>query len=592
MLNFKTNIMKKMILLLFILSGFGVFSQTGAFPYQRQWATFNPQGQSYTTTGTNTLKSAVLRNGNTVVVSSSDLNWVDTLLPIEAGSTGKVLLGILNAEGEYQLARKIFGTSSDSSYLTVAGSLTTDVFDNFYIAGSTTDNLSGIGTPGTHQPNFSNNVFQDTIYYNGQPFLTAPKTAREGFIAKFDPEGNQLWGTYFSGNKEILNPYICEKDGYLYITGGTDSQIGITTPGTYVMNYAETPYSARGFIMKFDAETGQKIWGTYMSPTENNGLYGYRVMAIDSEGNFYYTNTNNNGLIKLNAAGQFAAEFFLEEGLGISGQFLIDEEDNLYVFSGNNNDINYGTEGTYKPYKTLDNERLVTKYDSDFQKIWATYFNDNEALASEETKPSLSKDGKEDLLIGFRTSLPGLASTGSFQTENEGNGDHLLMSLDTRSGTLNWATYYGSPEEEQKFFNIETDSLGNIYATGLSKSEDGVITDNAQFTAADFGYINSSRAYIVKFERNNTADSDKFFNYNFVVYPNPADNEVFLQFNEYQKGTLAIYDVNGKKVFTMNNAEVGINKPLTIDVSNFASGVYILQWTGNQVKTSMKLIKK
>jgi len=81
-------------------------------------------------------------------------------------------------------------------------------------------------------------------------------------------------------------------------------------------------------------------------------------------------------------------------------------------------------------------------------------------------------------------------------------------------------------------------------------------------------------------------------NAQFVLYPNPAESEVFLEFEEYQKGTLAIYDLNGKNVFTLKHIEVDKNKPLKINVETFASGIYIIQWVGSQFEASVKLIKK
>lgn len=78
----------------------------------------------------------------------------------------------------------------------------------------------------------------------------------------------------------------------------------------------------------------------------------------------------------------------------------------------------------------------------------------------------------------------------------------------------------------------------------------------------------------------------------FTVYPNPAENEVFLQFDKYQKGSLAIYDLTGKQVLSLNQIEVQENELFRINTENFASGTYIINWKGTDFNTSIKLIKK
>lgn len=81
-------------------------------------------------------------------------------------------------------------------------------------------------------------------------------------------------------------------------------------------------------------------------------------------------------------------------------------------------------------------------------------------------------------------------------------------------------------------------------------------------------------------------------NAEFVLYPNPAESEVFLQFDEYQKGNVIIYNLQGKKVLEVSRTEVHIDKPVKINVENLQSGTYIVKWFGDQFETSVKLIKK
>lgn len=81
-------------------------------------------------------------------------------------------------------------------------------------------------------------------------------------------------------------------------------------------------------------------------------------------------------------------------------------------------------------------------------------------------------------------------------------------------------------------------------------------------------------------------------NKQFVLYPNPAESEVFLEFDEYQKGNVIIYNLQGKKVLEINQTEVDTGKPIKINVENLQSGTYIVKWFGDQFEANVKLIKR
>jgi len=72
---------------------------------------------------------------------------------------------------------------------------------------------------------------------------------------------------------------------------------------------------------------------------------------------------------------------------------------------------------------------------------------------------------------------------------------------------------------------------------------------------------------------------------NFVVYPNPAQNNFTIQTNVSDKQTLQIVDVNGKLVLTQI-----INGTTSIDASILAQGVYNISLTSSEGVVNKKLV--
>lgn len=71
----------------------------------------------------------------------------------------------------------------------------------------------------------------------------------------------------------------------------------------------------------------------------------------------------------------------------------------------------------------------------------------------------------------------------------------------------------------------------------------------------------------------------------FNIYPNPAQNNFSIEFKSNTEGSVRIFDISGKVVFssTINS----INQ--TIDCSNLNNGLYIVQIEANGTSTSQKL---
>ena len=112
--------------------------------------------------------------------------------------------------------------------------------------GGWTNSLTNISTPGTFQPTFGGG-------------------SDDGYIVKFDPTGNRIWGTYFGGpGVDLINDIALDDSNFIVVTGETTSLTGISTPGSYQNAFAGGLYDS--FFGKIDP-LGNRIWSTYYGGT-------------------------------------------------------------------------------------------------------------------------------------------------------------------------------------------------------------------------------------------------------------------------------------------------------------------------------------
>ncbi|MDC1068102.1 SBBP repeat-containing protein, partial [Candidatus Kapabacteria bacterium] len=149
---------------------------------------------------------------------------------------------IAKLDSNYNL---LWATYWGGDNLEVIKDIALDSEENLIVVGSTFGSTTGI----------SNNGFQNV--YGGN---------RDGMIAKYDKNGNQLWASYYGGNGEdqAFGVDVDENDD-LYICGYTSSSNQIYENG--FQNSLNGVYDA--FIAKFDSQ-GNRIWGTYYGGTGND----------------------------------------------------------------------------------------------------------------------------------------------------------------------------------------------------------------------------------------------------------------------------------------------------------------------------------
>jgi hypothetical protein len=194
-----------------------------------------------------------------------------------ANCYGDAYLVKFNSSGSRQWATYYGGASY--SYYETADALACDLNGNVYIAGyvNSPQNNSTITTSGAFQTNAQSNN-------------------NEAYIAKFNPSGTRLWGSYYGGSgDDYARALVCDQFNNVYLSGETyNSSSGIaSSTGAIQSSYGG---NADAFIVKFDSTGVNRRWGTYYGGSCDD-YSGYQL-GIDTARSVLYfvgrTTSSNN----------------------------------------------------------------------------------------------------------------------------------------------------------------------------------------------------------------------------------------------------------------------------------------------------------
>jgi gliding motility-associated-like protein len=319
------------------------------------------------------------------------------------------ILGKFDNNGKLQWMTYYGGTSYDD-----AAAIAVDVSGNIVITGSTFS-YDGISTPGAYQPQ------------NG-----GPAWATDAFLAKFDNNGNLLWGTYLGGEDlDYGTGVVTDASNNIFLCGFTASTLGIATANAYQQAYGGGTLNNAddGFISSFNSD-GTIRWSTYYGGNSFDRCY---AIALDTTGAVFVDGPTNS-MNAMTSAGAYQP-----------------------VLGGGNGDA------------------FIAKFSNTGNRIWGTYYGSS----GEDYALAIATDSKGNVLIGGQTTSTGdIASPGSFQTAYGGAAWDAFFSKFTNDGTMIWASYFGGTGEES-INGITTDRNDNVFITGSTYSITGISTPNA-----------------------------------------------------------------------------------------------------------------
>ena len=596
----KNKIMKKTALIALLFPLCTAIAQTtdDFVPQEMDWGTYL-KGINYGSSGNN--RNFVVTNEGGVVLggfasSEEDSYWSEVITPDTHqnqvnGNRDGVLYGI-NADGTINFGTFFGGEGQEQTIVFAA-----DAYDNFYVHGSTNsyENIS------TDETEYSGYIMPPLLFENpvtGEvEEIGGGTTVSDGFLAKFNSEGNLLWATYVGGQRGAsVYQAILGQTG-IYVFGATLSIDGFTTPSAYQPDWPEDvpqdnavgeQQGLVSYMAKYNFD-GQMIWRTY-----SHGFDYFReLMALDEQDNIYRVQNNGFKITKFNSDGQFQSQNQLPSNVAHYSKLVI--KDGYFYFTGATESSSFGTPDTFRSELPVGEvySYFLMKCDINMQKIWATYLPRNQNSVELHELHEILIDDEQNVYVGNSTFEADLGTEGVFQEQISGLQSAYAMKLNN-GGALQWFTYFGSQTNRSSALQYNMDY--GLYCFTASQGTDNIVNENGLFNSPD--NINASpfgeRPHLMKLVKSKSSSTDDFLKGKINVYPNPAKDILNIDLSDEllsNQLSYALYDLLGKQIA---NGSIGVSQNHQINVSNLATGVYLLKITdqATQASQQFKIIKE
>jgi hypothetical protein len=552
----------------------------------RQWATYFGGSESE-----KLVDLFVEPNGTCYVsgdtFSSSNIASSAAHQPTYGGGIDDALVVKFDQNGLRLWSTYFGGTEHD-----IAEAITVDKLGNVIITGHT-ESTNNIATVGSYQPNY--NFGYDV------------------FVAKFNTSGTLLWATYYgdSGLEEAYS-VACDTLNNIYITGLTQSIVGISTPGVHQINQSGFQDA---FLAKFDAANGFLLWGTYYGGSaveRGNSIIVSKTGYIFVGGN----TSSNNGISTINSyqpqfGGSndvFIACFDLNGTRqwatyygGSDADYLEDlklDANNNILFCGQTLSTNsISTNGAYQTSlaSVFNYDAYFAKFSSNGAIKLATYFG---GTSNDNAKGiAIGKNGKV-YLAGETTSTLGIATPSTHMASAGGSTDGFLARFctileplinpsgvttlcignNTLTASTGYATYlWNTTSTQNPLITNNTTTIGtytfNVYVT------DGVGCEGTSATSI----IEIAQCYV-------SVPDEKNFQ-EILIYPNPSEDLITIEFKNVfisETASVKIYAYTGELVLKQEITSHRSN----LNIKNLASGMYLLRTTANDKVIENKFLKQ
>ncbi len=459
-----------------------------------------------------------------------------------------------------------------------------DSNDNIYVGGHT-QSASGISTNGTFQPSFQG--------------------VMDGFLVKFNTNGIRSWGTYFGGSApDRIWDIALDANNNIFVVGETESVGSIATPGAFQTIKGSYDDS---FLQKFN-NNGERTWGTFIGGNSSDYLYG--IKCIKSTGEVVlggYTESDNNistlSAFQTQRGGAFDAFVmkFNTNGNRNWGTYFggtDTEEMKSLTLGDNNNIIIAGYTGSLSGIATQGSH----------QSAHGGHFYDGFiAKLCEPLKPVISYN--DSVCVGNSLTLDAGNGFSSFLWNN-GTAFQQQVSVPSAAGVYGyWVA------------TIDTNNCAGqsdtVYIAILS-AQAPVITQNGSVLTSSAGasyqwYLNGnsiplatgqnytmleSGSYMLSVTDSNgcSAESEPFLMTNIafdshqgiLLYPNPADKELYVFFNnENADKEIIIFNAFGQSLYT---ARVINSRQHIIPINEFSAGMYYLYVSDKEISYAYKFV--
>ncbi|MCY7410138.1 MAG: SBBP repeat-containing protein [Chitinophagales bacterium] len=387
-----------------------------------------------------------------------------------AGGIYDYFVAKFKSDGNLDWATYFGGDDKDYCY-----ALTVDINNNVIVGGNSLS--EGLATAG---------AFQDSIY---------GFTKSDAVIAKFGVDGNLLWSTYFGGEgSENPRNIVTDPAGYIYASGTTGSYENLASPGAYqtAMGGFDDSWIAkfspdgnriwstyygdsgvdRSHALSLDAFGHLFVAGTTSSQKKGIATAGaHQTIYGGGSADAYLSKWDTSGTL-------IWATYYGGKGEDRCRGVETDKNGNVYLGGFTNSDSMMATPNSYQDTLVKQNnggfsiDFYIAGFNSNGNRLWGTYLG---GPAEEDLWGfTIDKDANALYAVGSTGSIVGIAYGNAMQPEKGGGSDGLISKFNT-NGFPDWITYYGGGAGQQ-FDDVAVDKNGKLFVTGRPTGNDMYVT--------------------------------------------------------------------------------------------------------------------
>jgi len=493
---------------------------------------------------------------------------------------------------------------------------------HIYISGKTASTNS-IGTVGAHQP-----------FYGGGP--------NDAFLVRFDSTGARKWGTYYGGSGND-DGWTCavHKTGHVYIAGLTTTSAGtvIATPGSHQPVFGGGVWDA--FVVQFDWN-GKRMWGSYYGGINDDVCFG---VSTDNFYHFYIQgSTDTNGGTSIATPGSHQPSYAGGTSDGFITKFYDCPAPPMPSSSTSSNSLNYcagsastleaigsgtltwyasatsttalgtgtafitpvlsaGTHSYFVEAGTCTvSERTAITITVNPIPVLNVIANPTAVCAGKNTTLSTSgalsytwssgSNTNQAIVSPTSTTIYTVAGTNTFGCVGENTIQINVFPLDAVSLTASTYTsclviFGGTP------VTLTGSPAGGVYSgpnvsgNMLNPTALGSFNPVYTYTNSVNGCVNSATIAIEVISCMGIEELNYTYN-GFSISPNPGNGIFQLRFMHELLKRIEVSDLSGKIIFE----EQTKNKQIEVDISSYASGVYLFKIWSDKGLDAVKVIKE
>ncbi len=364
--------------------------------------------------------------------------------------------------------------------------------------------------------------------FGGGGGIIASKGGYDVYLAKYDPNGKNVWARNMGGNStDFVYSNAVDRKGDVYVTGyyaSTNADFNIGGTGGLI-----TPIGGQdAYLAKYDND-GRFLWIKSIGGIGND--QGWKV-TTDTAGNVFVAGVFSSAVAYFNPIGfgsvnQIGGQDIFLVKYDQDGNYLwakamggpgadnctgasTDLAGNVYIsgwFGGSNIDFNVGgTGGQVNNTGTSGNDAYVAKYDGNGNFQWVRALGGTGNKTEQAYSVGVDLQGNSYTVGWFSSNTNGFQPDGSSSTYNSTNGsfDCFIVKYDP-NGVFQWTKTMGGTGDDYAYA-VAADEVGNVYVTG-GVTKNGATPPPPDFNIGGTGgttanWLGDRDAYLAKYDVN------------------------------------------------------------------------------------------